>query len=364
MRVIVLSNNFSGVKHFRQELIEKMLGSGYEVIIAAPQDQDTSHFDLLGCQTVTLAFNRRGTNPLSDLFLAYNYYRLMLKYSPDVILTYTIKPNLYGGIASRCARIPQVANITGLGSAVENPGPLQKLTKLLYRICLRKTEMVFFQNESNMRFCLNNKMVRGNYRLIPGSGVNLEKHKAQPYPADGPMKFIYIGRVMKEKGIDQYLDAAKFITAKYPGTKFYVMGRCDNYYIELINALNASGIINYLGRQDDVRPFIGMTHCTIHPSYYPEGMSNVLLESCAASRPIITTDRPGCREIVLNEKTGYVVKQKDSSDLIDKIEKFIQIPYEEKIEMGKAGRHRVETLFDRNIVITAYLETISSICNV
>ena len=364
MRLLILSNNYIGVYNFRRELVTNLLSIGSEVIIVAPNDNRRLYFDQIGCTTIDFQFNPRGVNPLKDMYQVFRYLQLLKDTKPDIVLSFTIKPNLYGGMACRWCKIPQIANITGLGSAVENPGLLQKFTTVLYRLGLKKTDVVFFQNESNLRFCLDRKMVRGKYRLIPGSGVNLQWHKPQTYPPDGSLKFIYVGRVLKEKGIDQYIDAAKYITEKYPGTEFYVMGRCDENYIHKIKSLSSSNVIKYIGRQDDVRPYIGMCHCTIHPSYYPEGMSNVLLESCAACRPIITTDRPGCGEIVNNGVSGYITKQKDSYDLIDKIEKFIHLPYEEKVQMGKEGRLRVETSFDRKIVVDAYIEEIKRLCNV
>lgn len=364
MKILVLSNNYSGLFRFRKEVIQAIVEEGFEVFISAPYDDKAEFFKGIGCQLINTVFNRKGQNPLKDFSLMLFYNRVMRLVRPDVVLSYTIKPNIYGGMACRLRHVPQIANITGLGTAVENPGQLQKLTTALYRIGLNKAEMVFFQNEFNLFFFLKHKMVVGNHRIIPGSGVNLEWHNPQAYPPDGPMRFIYVGRVMKEKGIDLYIDAARFIVSKYPGTEFYVMGRCENYYKSTLELLNASGIIKYVGLQDDVRPFIGMCHCTIHPSYYPEGMSNVLLESCAACRPIITTNRPGCKETVEDSVTGFLIKQKDSLDLINKIELFIRLPYEEKVRMGIAGRRRMEKLFDRRIVVESYLDVINSICNV
>jgi len=278
------------------------------------------------------------------------------------VLSYTIKPNLYGGMACQLCGVPQIANVTGLGTAVENPGKLQKLTILLYKIGLRKAHTVFFQNQANMEFCRQHGMVKGRVKLIPGSGVNLQHHYLQDYPApNDPIRFIFMSRLLKEKGIDQYLAAAHEIKRKYPNTEFHILGNCEGDYAEKMEKLQKDGIVIYHGRQLDVRPFIGKAWCTVHPSYYPEGMSNVLLESCAAGRPIITTDRPGCGEIVDDGVNGFVVRQRDGHDVALKLEKFIQLPYEKKREMGLAARHKVEKEFDRQIVVKAYLEEVNKI---
>ena len=203
-------------------------------------------------------------------------------------------------------------------------------------------------------------MVKRKNQLIPGSGVNLNYHAFQDYPSkEEPLRFIFISRLLKEKGVDEYLAAAYELKHKYPQIEFHILGNCEDNYSERIKQLQEEGIIIFHGRQSDVRPYLGQSCCTVHPSYYPEGMSNVLLESCAAGRPIITTDRPGCGEIVDDGINGFLVKQQNPNDLIKKIEMFICLPYEKRREMGLAARRKVEHEFDRNIVINAYLEAIS-----
>ena len=232
---------------------------------------------------------------------------------------------------------------------------MQKLTIFLYKIGLRKTKTVFFQNGANRDFCLAHGMVRGHHVLIPGSGVNLKHHKYQKYPPESPLRFVFISRLVKQKGIDLYMDAAEHIKKKYPDIEFHILGFCEGNYQSRLEELQQKGIVIYHGKQMDVRPFLGKTHCTIHPSFYPEGMSNVLLESCANGRPIITTDRPGCGDIVDDGINGFVIRQRDKNDLIEKIEIFINLPYETKMLMGKNARLKVEKEYDRNIVISAYM---------
>lgn len=365
MKILVLTNNFGGLHCFRKEVMKAMVDEGHEVVISAPFDDKKDYFEGIGCKVIDIQFNRKGMNPLKDLGLLMRYRKLLKQVKPDAVLSYTIKPNLYGGMACQLCGVPQVANVTGLGSAVENPGWLQRLTILLYKVGLRKTRTVFFQNKANMEFCREHGMVKKGMRLIPGSGVNLQYHSLQEYPSESePLKFVFISRLLREKGIEEYLKAAKEIKAKYPNTEFHILGACEENYRERVEALQKEGVVIYHGPQPDVRPYIGQACCTVHPSFYPEGMSNVLLESCAAGRPIITTDRPGCGEIVDDGVNGFVVRQRDSHDVTEKIEKFIQLPYDQKRSMGLAARKKVEKEFDRQIVIDAYLNEIKEVGDV
>lgn len=359
-RILVLSNSFSGLYSFRKEVFQAYRDNGYEVYISCPVSTDKQKADWLeqiGCRIIDTWFNRQGINPIADLKLMLTYRKLIKKIKPNVVLSYTIKPNLYGGMASALCGVSQIANITGLGAAVEYPGIMQRLTIMLYKLGLRKTNLVFFQNDENRQFCLNHGMVKGTTQLIPGSGVNLYYHTLRKYPTKtDSIRFIFISRIRREKGIEEYLATAENIKRKYPNTEFHVLGSCEGGYQKRLWDLHEKNIIIYHGQQPDVRPFIANVHCTIHPTFYPEGMSNVLLESCAAGRAIITTDRAGCREIVDNGVNGFIVKQQDSKDLIEKVEIFINLSYEEKKQMGLAARKKVEKEFDRQIVIDAYLK--------
>lgn len=364
-KILVLSNSFGGLHSFRKEVFQAYQEKGYEVYISCPIGKDKEKaqwFENIGCKVIDTYFDRQGMNPLADLKLMLAYRKLINQLKPDVVLSYTIKPNLYAGMACALIGVPQLANVTGLGAAVEYPGLMQKFTIFLYKIGLRKTKTVFFQNEDNMHFCISHGMVKGKTRLIPGSGVNLEYHSLKDYPKeDEPIRFIFISRIRREKGIDEYLATANAIKEKYPMTEFHVLGGCEGDYQSQLKELHDKGIVIYHGQQPDVRPYIENVHCTIHPSFYPEGMSNVLLESCAAGRAVITTDRAGCREIVDDGINGYIVKQQNTIDLISKVEQFLVLPYENKKQMGLAARTKVEKEFDRQIVIDAYLEELELI---
>ena len=376
MKVLILANNSVGLYKFRKELLEALLANKHEVFISLPNGDFIDDMQQMGCRFIETEISRHGTNPLTDLALTKKYCSIIKSVKPDIVFTYTIKPNVYGGIACQLCKVPYVANVTGLGTAVENGGILQKITLALYRTGLRKAKRVFFQNQANQDFMLRHKVVRGAYSLLPGSGVNLERFAPLPYPdeTDG-IHFVFISRIMREKGIEQYLEAAKHFKvaepaevpdARHPersesgveGSKlhFHICGFCEPEYKGKLDEYIKKGVVIYHGMVRDVREIHKISHCTIHPSFYPEGLSNVLLESCASARPIITTDRSGCREVVDDGVNGYVVKQRDSEDLIQKIEKFLTLTHEQKMRMGHAGRLKVEKEFDRKIVVEAYLK--------
>jgi glycosyltransferase involved in cell wall biosynthesis len=358
MKVLVLTNSIKGLYNFRRELISRLMEEGAEITISAPEIEDVPYFKRIGCKLLNTTINKRGTNPITDVRLLLEYLKIVRTEKPNVVLTYTIKPNVYGGIISRLSKVPYIPNITGLGSAVEKKGFLQMITLLLYKVALKNATYTFFQNNENKNRLINKGIIKGNYKVIPGSGVNLQHFYYMDYPNTGKIEFLFIGRIMKEKGIDQYLEVAEFIKNKYPNTVFHIIGSCEEGYQRTIEDMVRKGTVLYHGRQDDVREFHKIAHCTIHPTYYPEGMSNVLLESAACGRPVITTDRAGCKEIVEDGINGFLVEQRNSKDLIDKVEKFIQLNNRSREEMGIAGRKKVEREFDRQFVINEYIDII------
>lgn len=356
MRIVFCANHDASIYNFRLELVERLLQDGHEVIIVSPYGNRIEDLKSLGCQYVKIDMDRHGTNLVKELKLLANYKKALKSIKPNMVFTYTIKPNIYGAMACKALKIPCVVNITGLGTAVEQKGVLQKITLALYKIALKKVQTIFFQNEENMRFFSEKKLYPEKHKLLPGSGVNLKKFAVQEYPDDKIVRFVFVARLMKEKGIDQYLEAAEYIKKKYPNTEFHICGFCEDEYKDKLEKLKGSETVIYHGMVGDMTEIYRNMHCTVHPTYYPEGLSNVLLESCACARLIITTDRAGCREVIEDGVNGFVVKEKDSQDLIDKIEKFLSLSYEEKIQMGLNGRAKVEREFDRNIVIDAYLK--------
>ena len=359
MKVLLLANNSGGLYKFRRELLEALIAQGHEVFISVPAGDFIDELQQMGCQFFETRISRHGTNPFKDLALVKKYCSIIKSVNPDIVFTYTIKPNVYGGIACQLCKVPYVANVTGLGTSVENGGFLQKITLALYKTGLRKAKKVFFQNQANQDFMLKHKVVKGAYSLLPGSGVNLDRFAPMQYPDESKgTHFVFISRIMREKGIEQYLDAAASLRAKYGNLPpiFHVCGFCEPEYKGKLDECVKNGTVIYHGMVRDVREVLKDVHGTVHPSFYPEGLSNVLLESCACARPVITTDRNGCREVVEDGVNGFVVKQRDSEDLIQKIEKFLALTHEQKMQMGLAGRAKVEREFDRKLVVDAYMK--------
>lgn len=360
--ILILANSMIGLYAFRKEVVSAIMESGYRVWIASPDDDDAKYvyFKELGCEMVEAPLDRRGTNPFRDLALLRFYRRLLREVKPVAVLTYTIKPNVYGGIAARWAKVPQLANITGLGTAIENPGPLQKMTIAMYRFGLKRAQTVFYQNVTIKEFCKDNKIGRHGV-LLPGSGVNLEWHALQPYPSqDSPVRFLFIARMMRDKGTDEFLEMAATVKSAHPQVEFHILGPCEDDYEARVAEAHARGTVVWHDYVSDVRPYMREAWCTVHPSYH-EGMANVLLESAAAGRPVITTDVPGCREAVEDGVTGLLCPARNASALTAAVERFLELPYEQKVQMGIAGREKMQKEFDRGIVVRAYLEEINNV---
>lgn len=357
--ILVLSNSISGLFTFRREVMKAIADTGYDVYLVGKDDFPKKN-DETGCHIVNIEISRRGMNPIADLKLLYTYIQIIKEINPKAVLTYTIKPNIYGGMACRLTKTTQIANITGLGDALENRGWLQKLTVSLYSIGLKKTKKVFFQNNWNLEFFLSHGIIKGESHVLPGSGVNLDYHTYQQYPTKEPLKFLFLGRLIKDKGAREYLNMAKIIGMKYPGVRFDILGKIDDIYKEKFFELEKLGISKYYETTSDIRPYLKVVDCTIMPSYH-EGMSNVNLESAANGRPVITTNVPGCRETVEDGKTGFLVTARNTQSLCDAVERFISLPYDQKVLMGKEARNKVEREFNRQIVVDAYLKEINSI---
>lgn len=355
-RVLMIGNHEVAIYNFRLELIEALLRENDDVYLMLPWGKRVDELEKMGCHFINTPLNRHGVNPISDLILFLRYYRAIKRIKPDMVFTYTIKPNIYGALASCLLKVPCVSNITGLGSAVEKKGLLQGITIILYKIALKKIQKVFFQNEENRDFLKKQGIAVDSGEILPGSGVNLEKFKATSYPSEETLHFVFIGRVMKEKGIEEYIETAKEIKKKYAHVQFHIFGFCEEHYEHILERYENEGIIQYHGMVNDIQEYIKKAHCMIHPSYYPEGMSNVCLECAATARPVITTTRSGCRETVIDGITGYLVEPKNIEMLVKTVEKFINLTYAEKEKMGLEARKYMEDKFDRQIVVDRYLK--------
>lgn len=362
LKILVLSNSAGGLYHFRSELLEALLGEGNDVFVCVPQKQDAMSVQRLqrvGCTYIHTPMSRRGVNPLDDIRLARQYQKVVKEVRPDVILSYTIKPNLYGSFVAARARIPIIMNITGLGSALQT-GKLKSLVTRMYRYAGKHAAVVFFQNKANMDWFFANRLVAPEKtRLIPGSGVNLEKFRPLPkINDDGVVRFLFIGRIMRDKGIEEYLAAAARIRRRHPDTEFQIVGSYEEErYREW---LEGNDDVKYLGRSGDVREQIREVDCIVHPSYH-EGMSNALLEGAAMGKPLIASNIPGCREAIDEGVNGFVFEPRCVDDLVDKLERFLSMDRNAWVKMGMKSREKVEREFDRNLVVNAYLKAIEEI---
>lgn len=359
MRILILGNSAGGTYCFRIELIEELIRKNHEVVLSVPDDDYVEIIRSTGCKVIITDFSRRGMNPVAEQKLYITYCNIIKKVKPDKVLTYTVKPNIYGGLAAKKYHVPQIANITGLGTVIENGGRKSNMILRLYQRGLSDAQVVFFQNQTNYDFfCNQQQIVKGRTIVIPGSGVNLTQHKLEPYPVNnGELVFLVIGRIMRDKGIDELLYAAERIKKEYPQVVLKLIGSYDEGYQNKVNEAVNKGFIEYLGQQDDVHSFIKNSHATISASYH-EGMSNVLQETAAAGRPVIATDVPGSIETFEPYISGIPFKSHDADDLVRALKEFIELPYEKKAEMGLSGRKHVEKVFDRQIVVDKYLEEI------
>ena len=361
MRILVLSNNGHGLYQLRRELFDALINSNHEVYISVPCDQCVKKIENMGCHLIETKISRHGVNPITDFMLYMKYKSILKEIKPDIVFTYTIKPNVYGGLACQACKVPYLANVTGLGVAIQNGGILQKITLMMYKIGLKGAKHVFFQNSENHHFMTESSIVTSPTTILPGSGVNLEHYAYAEYPPENDgIHFLFVGRIMKDKGIDELLAAAREIKGIYSNVVFDVVGGYDGPYEIVIKRAIEEGVIKYHGPQEDVRPFYRACHCVILPSYH-EGMSNVLLEGAAIGRPLITTDIPGCREAVKDGVNGYLCKARNGDSLYEAILKFLHHGNDMRGKMGEQSHRLVEQSFNREIIIEKYLKEINTL---
>lgn len=347
---MILANYDVGLYQFRKELIEELLKEN-EIIISLPYGELVEPLKVMGCKFIDTPVDRRGINPINDCGLFRTYRKILKKEKPDLVITYTIKPNVYGGFACRLAHIPYVVNITGLGTAFENSGVLKKIVTIMNKVSCKKAKVVFFENEENRQIFINEKIVKKNQTYtLNGAGVNLEKYQVTEYPEGEVIKFLFMGRVMAEKGIDELFVAMQKLVSDGVNCELDVLGGYEENYKEKIDKYESEGWLHYYGYQKDVRPFIEKCHCFVLPSWH-EGMANTNLESAASGRPVITSNIHGCLEAVVDGKTGYLVDRMNADDLYRIMKKFSILSYDERKMMGLAGRKHMEAIFDKEKVV-------------
>lgn len=355
--ILILTNSSGGLYDFRNELLVGLLEK-HRVVISLPDDTKVKELEGEGCEIITTPINRRGVNPREDGKLFLTYRKLLKQIKPDLVITYTIKPNIYGGFACRLLRIPYIATITGLGGAFDRKGLFLKMIIVMYRMGLKKAECIFFQNTENKGIFEGYRISGKNVCLVNGSGVNLSRHTFEEYPEEGKTVFLFVGRVMKERGILEFLEAA--VRLHREDAEFAILGYCDEDYQDLLNEYEEKGIISQWGFHTEVHPFLTRA-CAVVVASFHEGMSNALIEAAATGRPVIASDISGCREAFEEGVTGFGFTPGSADDLIGAMEKFLALSKEEQAMMGKAAREKMEREFDREVVIGAYLSEVDRI---
>lgn len=356
-KVLILTNSSGGLYDFRNEFVQALL-AGHQVTVSMPDDVKEKELAAEGCRIVRTAINRRGINPFQDLKLYFTYSRMMKELKPDLVVTYTIKPNIYGGFAAGRRKIPCIATITGLGGAFDRTGILLKLIVTMYRAGMKRAACVFFQNEENRDIFRRFGIAGKKTRMVMGSGVNLERHRFEEYPAGDETHFLFVGRVMKERGILEYIEAAK---ALYSDRVFFdIMGYCDEDYQDMLDELEQDGIIRQIGFHTQVHPYLAAASAIVVASFH-EGMSNALIEGAATGRPVIASTISGCKEAFEEGKTGFGFTPGNARELIGAMEKFLALSVEERAAMGRRGREKMEKEFDRRLVTASYMEEVKRI---
>lgn len=362
MKILILSNSIAGMLHFRIELMRELTRRDHQVYLDAPYDYSVESLNEFGVNTIECkVLEKHGRNPFKDLKILAHYSNIIERIKPNIVLTYTIKPNIYGGFVSFLKGIPFLANITGLGDAIESKTLFSSCLLRAYLFVLTRASVIFFQNKSNMHLFTSRGLEVNKCILLPGSGVNLERYQLTPYPSDDDgFVFLTAGRMVRDKGIDELLETAALIHERGVPCRFVLVGPADELYRDILSEHDSKGIIEYASFQEDIRPWIRDCHALIQPSYH-EGMSNICLEAAAMGRPLIATLIPGCQETFIDGVTGMGFAVKNSDALINSIERFVSMPWEQRRSMGFLGHEKVSREFDRKLVVDRYIDAIERI---
>lgn len=348
-RILIVTNHSYMFWQFRRELAEA-LQKEYELVLAMPFVGHEEDFQKMGIRCIPISMNRRGVNPFAEAKLLLGYKKLLKKEAPDLVLTYSIKPNIYIGLLCRKTKIPYYANVQGLGTAFQKP-VLTSLVTVLYRIAFQNVQRVFFENEENAREFRERKILSADRQVVlSGAGINLERYQMAPYPNHKRMHFLYLGRIMKEKGMDELFYTVRRLKKENEDFILDLVGFFEEEYKDQVEELENSGIAHFYGFQSDPRMFYIEADCVVLPSYH-EGMSNVLLEAAATGRPVIASNISGCRESVEDRKSGFLVEAKNKEMLYQAMKEMLHCSREERERMGKMGREKMEREFRKEAVV-------------
>lgn len=358
-KLLILCNHEIVLYNFKKELILLLAQNEFEITISMPFSKNLAYFESLGCECIETNIDRRGLNPITDLKLVWTYHKLIKKKRPDILFTLTIKPTIYGGILSRLHDLDLIVNITGIGTSFQKGSILKNVVTCLYKFALKKCKFCFFENKGNERVFLENHIIQSSQSVVVnGAGVNLKEFTFLPSVEKPNLVFTFIGRIMKEKGIDEFLYVVDKL--KDLPIEFRVYGFCEDAYESILESYNQLNNFTYYGFVDNVKEVYDATDCIILPSYH-EGMSNVNLEAAAVGCAVITSNIPGCKEAIINGKTGFLVNPKDKNDLFDKVTDFYKLSYDERKQMSLNARSHMEDFFNRDVINHSYLKAFDSL---
>jgi glycosyltransferase involved in cell wall biosynthesis len=362
---VLAANSAWNIANFRKPLIDALLAAGWRVIALAPEDASAPAVRSMGAELVPVAVDSSGTSPVHDARLFLDYMRILRDLRPQALLGFTAKPNIYGSLAASMLRVPTINNISGLGTAFMRPGPLNWLVGHLYQLALRKSARVFFQNSHDLALFVDRGMVRASQaRIIPGSGIDLDHFQPTPRSPElgSPFRFLFVGRLLRDKGLVEYAEAARLLRPRWRDVEFAILGSAgsDNRTavpIAEVERYQAEGLVKYLGKTDDVRPFLADCDCVVLPSYR-EGLPRSLLEAAAMARPMVATNVPGCRDVVSDGDSGFLCQVRSATALADAMEKMLKLEPSDRAAMGLRAREKVAQEFDQALVIKAYMEAL------
>ena len=367
MKVAVVLNTSWNIYNFRKGLVQAMMDKGNEVITIAPKDKYTYKLMDLGCRHIPVKMDSRGANPIKDFLLVLELYWIYKKVKPDVILHYTIKPNIYGTIAASLLKIPVINNVCGLGTMFLKDNLVSRIAIAMYRVAFRFPKKIFFQNQDDKQLFEKRRIVSSKMTdLLPGSGINTKDFKPTTKTA-GKQKFTFllISRLIYDKGILEYIEAVDLLKKEGLDARFQLLGQIDEQHKrgipeKTIKSWIEKNQVEYLGTTEDVKTYIDKSDCVVLPSYR-EGTPKTLLEAASMAKPIVATDVPGCNNVVKDGDNGFLCNLKDSKDLADKMKKMLSLDNSKRTEMGQTGRKLIEQNFDESLVINKYLSEIDNI---
>jgi glycosyltransferase involved in cell wall biosynthesis len=366
VKIAIVLNTSWNIYNFRLGLVRSLINEGHEIIAVAPYDEYSSKLKEIGCTYEKVTMDSRGANPIKDFGLTIELFRIYRRINPDIILHFTIKPNIYGTLAAKLLGIPTINNVCGLGTVFLNRGIVSFVAKMMYKVAFKFPAKVLFQNDQDKKLFIDEKLIEKDIaELIPGSGIDLSKFVPKVLPNNKDFTFLLISRLIHDKGIVEYIEAIKKLKQRGIKAKFQILGAIDEEHrrgipADIINSWIQDGLIEYLGRVSDVRNYILKADCIVLPSYR-EGTPRTLLEAAGMARPIVTTNVAGCNNVVKDNYNGFLCDLKDVDDLADKMLKMYNLPFRERQIFGINGRELVEKSYDENVVIDKYQELVNNV---